>query len=114
MQPNLLDYTNALLQAKHVGKVVVGGPGSSINSTTHGTAIVIGGMGALGGLVAGWLARQGSRRIVLLGRSARAGKDAARALLGLPQSPAYGALVTLCKADASTEVCLRETVSPAI
>jgi predicted amino acid dehydrogenase len=94
-------------QAKHVGKVVVGGRATGGADVTRGTAVVTGGMGALGVLVAGWLARQGLRRLVLLGRGARAwGKEAARALLGLPHSPAYGALVTLCMADASTQVCL--------
>ena len=111
--PDDLTSFCATRQAKHIGKVVVGGPGNGTQNKCHGTAVVTGGMGALGAVVTGWLARQGSRRLVLLGRSARGWrKDAACALLGLPHSPAFGALVTLRMADASTEVCHNYNKSP--
>ena len=87
-----------------MGKVVVGAPSSGTKAAMHGTVAITGGMGALGCLVAGWLARQGSRRLLLLGRRGRIGKDAALDLLGQPHSPAYGAMVTLQMADVSTEV----------
>ena len=84
-----------------MGKVVVGG---SSGGFVHGTVAVTGGIGALGCLVAGWLAKQGSRRLLLLGRRGRTGKDVALDLLGRPHSPSYGALVTMQMADVSTEV----------
>ena len=83
----------------------MGQHGNSADGCTQSTAIVTGGLGALGTLVAGWLARQGSRRLVLLGRRAHAGTKAVRSLMGLPHSPAYGTLVTLHMADASAAVC---------
>ena len=88
-----------------MGKVVVGRSSSGITAAMHGTVAITGGMGALGCLVAGWLARQGSRRLLLLGRRGRMGnKDAALNLLRQPHCPAYGALVTMQMADVSTEV----------
>ena len=87
-----------------MGKVVVGGASDGIKATMLGTVAITGGMGALGCLTAGWVARQGLRRLLLLGRSGRAGQDAIVRLLGTPQSPAYGAMVTMQMADVSTEV----------
>ena len=91
-------------QAKHVGKVVVGGANNGTKAAMRGTVAITGGMGALGCLVAGWLARQGSRRLLLVGRRGRMGRDTALDLLRRPHSLAYGAMVTMQMADVSTEV----------
>lgn len=59
-------------RAQHVGKVVVRLPEPGGNAQ-HCSAswLVSGGLGALGALTSGWMAGQGHRHLVLLGRSGR-------------------------------------------
>ena len=87
-----------LAQAQHVGKVVVqlptpAGPAAAGNS---GSWVISGGLGALGSLAAGWLASQGCRHLVLLGRSGRSSQQAAV----LPCTSAAEVVMQRC--DAST------------
>lgn len=61
-------------RAQHAGKIVVTVPSPA--ETAHsscGSWVVSGGLGALGALTAAWLAGQGQRHLVLLGRSGRCG-----------------------------------------
>ncbi|CDJ62038.1 Polyketide synthase, related [Eimeria necatrix] len=56
-----------LQRAQHIGKVVVKLP-SSIEPVEDGAIVITGGLGALGLVVAGWLAEEGARNIVLIAR----------------------------------------------
>nr|BAU61515.1 actin related protein2 [Parachlorella kessleri] len=63
-------------RARHVGKIVTtmpfpAGPGGREEDGTDGSWVVSGGLGALGILMANWLAGQGRFHIILLGRSGR-------------------------------------------
>lgn len=96
-------------QARHVGKVVItpaATPAASSSSSTSalppvlpgGTVLITGGTGTLGALVAGWLAEQGARHFLLVGRTGRA--TAAAAPLLQAGTAAYGAKVTIAACDA--------------
>lgn len=89
------------VQARHVGKVVVSRPRSQPDAVA-----ITGGMGTLGRLVAGWLVRQGTKRVRLIGRRGRTSTDAALELYGGAASPGFGAEVTLCSSDISVQVRL--------
>ncbi|CDI87737.1 hypothetical protein EPH_0047980 [Eimeria praecox] len=56
-----------LQRAQHIGKVVVKFA-SSIEPVEDGAIVITGGLGALGLVVAGWLAEEGARNIVLIAR----------------------------------------------
>ncbi|XP_026190294.1 uncharacterized protein LOC113146609, partial [Cyclospora cayetanensis] len=56
-----------LQRAQHIGKVVVKFP-SAIEPVEDGAIVITGGLGALGLVVAGWLAEEGARNIVLIAR----------------------------------------------
>lgn len=62
-----------LAGARHVGKVVVRSQNPSMGSPGHpfkaGTVIITGGLGVLGSAVAGRMAEQGCRNLLLAGRS---------------------------------------------
>jgi NADPH:quinone reductase-like Zn-dependent oxidoreductase/acyl carrier protein len=67
-----------MAQAKHIGKIVVTLedsnasfeiPAGAIPIHGDGTYLITGGLGALGLTFAQWLAKQGARRLILLGRS---------------------------------------------
>jgi acyl transferase domain-containing protein/NADPH:quinone reductase-like Zn-dependent oxidoreductase/acyl carrier protein len=67
-------------QARHVGKVVTRAKTlQEDHGTSLGTVMVTGGLGMIGSLVSGWLAKQSVQRIVLLGRSGRPGGDSGTA-----------------------------------
>ena len=64
-----------MAQARHIGKIVLGfdetDRGQSVRDAVRdGTVLITGGLGALGSQLARWLAEQGARSIVLVGRSA--------------------------------------------
>ncbi|KAJ9518952.1 hypothetical protein QJQ45_026209, partial [Haematococcus lacustris] len=81
--PNVVSALRQLAQAKHVGKVVVSAslsspsalPSAGLPNSTHnqwGRVVITGGTGALGLLLAQWLAASGSASaITLLGRTGR-------------------------------------------
>ena len=57
-----------MAQAKHIGKIVLRHPGS-LRISGDATYLVTGGLGALGLHVARWMAEQGARNLLLVGRS---------------------------------------------
>jgi acyl transferase domain-containing protein/acyl carrier protein len=95
-----------LEQAQHLGKVVL--TFEDLNVEIHvpserqalvrgdGTYLVTGGLGGLGLSVAGWLAEQGARNLVLVGRSGAASPQQQAAVAALQ---ARGARVTVARVD---------------
>jgi acyl transferase domain-containing protein/NADPH:quinone reductase-like Zn-dependent oxidoreductase len=79
------DSTHAfrtMAQARHIGKIVLGMKGGSGGASVgelvaDGTVLITGGLGALGTELARWLATQGTRKIVLAGRSAHEAAESA-------------------------------------
>ncbi len=71
----------------------------------HGTALVTGGTGALGGQVARWLAANGAEHLVLVSRQ---GEDAAGATDLTGELSSLGAKVTVAACDVSDRDALRE------
>jgi 8-amino-7-oxononanoate synthase len=63
------DAFRYMAQAKHIGKVVISLPASNQVVQIDGSYLITGGMGALGLLVANWLAEEGAKHLILLGRS---------------------------------------------
>ncbi|MEM7125059.1 MAG: SDR family NAD(P)-dependent oxidoreductase [Chloroflexota bacterium] len=65
-----VDAFRYMQQAKHIGKILLTAP-TEADSTiqSEGTYLITGGLGGLGLAVAQWLAEQGARHLVLMGRS---------------------------------------------
>jgi 8-amino-7-oxononanoate synthase len=63
------DAFRYMAQAKHIGKVVISLPASNQVVKIDGSYLITGGMGALGLQVANWLAEEGAKHLILLGRS---------------------------------------------
>ena len=84
-----------MLQARHVGKIVV--HNALAEHAVGGVNIIVGGQGALGLLVAEWLVRRGAREVHLLGRRGHM-TGATRAAIA---ASLRGAAVTLTQCDAS-------------
>ncbi|BDA51455.1 probable oleandomycin polyketide synthase, modules 5 and 6 [Coccomyxa sp. Obi] len=104
---SLRDAPAALRQlsaAKHIGKIVVEAPRAlPVPHQAEGRWIISGGLGALGSLTAQWLAAEGVKHIVALGRSGRV-EGASSALTEALTEHGWSAAVTLSKCDvASTE-----------
>ncbi|WP_284749786.1 type I polyketide synthase [Amycolatopsis sp. RTGN1] len=74
----------------------------------HGTALVTGGTGALGGQVARWLAANGAEHLVLLSRQ---GEEAPGATDLTGELSALGAKVTVAACDVSDRDALRELLA---
>ncbi|RQX68884.1 putative type I fatty acid synthase, partial [Toxoplasma gondii CAST] len=55
-------------RAQHMGKVVLKIPSPVEEASKNGSIVITGGLGALGMVVAGWLAEEGARHICLLSR----------------------------------------------
>ena len=73
---NIIPAFRQFARAQHVGKIVTSmpspaGPGGREQDGTDGSWVVTGGLGALGLLMADWLAGQGCLHVALLGRSGR-------------------------------------------
>ena len=70
---NITNASNAfryMAQAKHIGKVVIEIPdNNSPIVRENGVYVITGGMGALGLQVAQWLAKEGAKHLILVGRS---------------------------------------------
>jgi len=69
-----------MAQAGHMGKIILSrqeeGQGAPLSAiVSRGTTLVVGGLGALGGVLAVWLAGKGARRLVLAGRGGSADPD---------------------------------------
>ena len=88
-----------LAGARHVGKVVVRSQYPSMGSPGHpfraGTVIITGGLGALGSAVAGRMAEQGCKNLLLAGRSGLMTHQA----MELQQSAGSAASITLTRWD---------------
>ena len=63
------DAFRYMAQAKHIGKVVISLPKSERIVKADGSYLITGGLGALGLQVANWLAEEGAKSLILLGRS---------------------------------------------
>lgn len=78
------DAMRYMAQAKHIGKVVLSmedaeiaiAPSSAERALFHGDAtyLITGGLGGFGLAVADWMAREGARQLVLVGRSGAVGE----------------------------------------
>ena len=89
------------MQAKHVGKVVIG-LHPRLQYATGGVVVIAGGLGALGSLVATWFAQQSAdTRLVLLGRSGRFSPHTASMQLQQLLDGTTGCVVTLTACDTS-------------
>jgi NADPH:quinone reductase-like Zn-dependent oxidoreductase len=96
-----------MAQAKHIGKIVLRHP-APLRISPDATYLLTGGLGALGLHVAKWMAEQGARNLVLVGRSSPSAEaaQAAEAIRGA------GVRVEIRSADvarrAELEAVLRE------
>lgn len=97
-----------LAGARHVGKVVVRSQYPSMGSPGHplwaGNVIITGGLGALGSAVAGRMAEQGCRNLLLAGRSGLMTHQA----MELQQSAGSAASITMTRwdlADSGDTLC---------
>jgi hypothetical protein len=120
--PQTHTYHHNFIQARHVGKVVVGcgiapttpgllSPSGSSSSSPlpacysflQGHVAISGGLGSLGLLIAQWLTQQGVQHILLLARSARTTSAASQHLCQLWQGQAQ-AMVSACDAGCAEDV----------
>ena len=83
-------------------------PSQAVLGSGPGAVLVTGGTGALGTAVAGWLPARGVRRLILASRTGSATPAVQRLVAG----PAFGARVTITRADvgASAEAQLAAAV----
>lgn len=58
-----------MAQAKHIGKVVISMPAGNSIVKSNGSYLITGGLGSLGLKVANWLAGEGAKSLILIGRS---------------------------------------------
>jgi myxalamid-type polyketide synthase MxaB len=91
------DAFRYMAQAKHIGKVVISLPASNQVVKTDGSYLITGGMGALGLQVANWLAEEGAKHLILLGRS----KPGISAQQEIEQLKQQGITVDLIQIDLS-------------
>jgi NADP-dependent 3-hydroxy acid dehydrogenase YdfG/acyl carrier protein len=94
-----------MAQARHVGKLAVVVARETLR--TEGTALVTGGLGALGLEVARDFARRGMRHLVLTGRRGMATPGASEAVAELE---ALGARVTVAEVDVADRKALARTI----
>ena len=95
---------------QHIGRLVVLGPdamqvapsGEPVAISAHGSYLVTGGLGALGLAAAEWLARQGARRLALVGRRPPTESAAAR----IDALVASGVAVRIFAVDVADAVAL--------
>ena len=93
---DVVDAFRCMQQAKHIGKIVVTSPTpAAVTIRGEATYLITGGLGGLGLLVARWLAEQGARHLVLMGR--RPPQPDAQRQLG--EIEALGTQVTVAQAD---------------
>jgi NADPH:quinone reductase-like Zn-dependent oxidoreductase len=104
-----------MAQARHVGKVVVsaharspaafsssGSSGAAASfGSANGSMFIIGGTGALGQLVSGWLAGNQAQHLILASRTGKLPASAADMGLTNPQHPLFNSMVSITACDAS-------------
>jgi acyl transferase domain-containing protein/acyl carrier protein len=101
------DAFRFMAQAKHIGKLVIAMgdtnvpvlPPQGLRLHADGSYLISGGLGGLGLQVAAWLAQQGARHLVLIGR--RTPSDLQRAAVQAIEQ--HGASVTVLQGDVSQE-----------
>ncbi len=95
------DIVNAfrtMQQAKHIGKIIVTQPvESKLAIRSDGVYLITGGLGGLGLRMSHWLAKQGARHLLLVGR----GKPSLAARADIAKLEQIGVEVTLVQADIS-------------
>ncbi|MEO6792571.1 MAG: beta-ketoacyl reductase, partial [Mycobacterium sp.] len=90
----LRGYRRYVARLEHLGGAASGQPGE-FTLRGDATYLVTGGLGAVGGKVAGWLVERGARHLVLMGR----GAPSATAEATLEALRAAGAQVTVARGD---------------
>ncbi|KAH8584212.1 polyketide synthase, partial [Cryptosporidium sp. chipmunk genotype I] len=65
----IIDGFRYIQHANHIGKVVLSNPSTAICSNNNDAYIITGGMGSLGLVIANWLVGEGTKNIILVGRS---------------------------------------------
>ena len=96
-----------MAQAKHIGKVVISLPKSNRIVRPNGSYLITGGLGALGLQVANWLAEEGARSLILLGRS-QPSESARGAIDKLEQQ---GVAVNVIQADITDYEALEKSLT---
>jgi acyl transferase domain-containing protein/NADPH:quinone reductase-like Zn-dependent oxidoreductase/ubiquinone/menaquinone biosynthesis C-methylase UbiE/acyl carrier protein len=107
---NVVSAFRYMAQAKHTGKVVVSLQGQAVKVAPRevepirfqpdATYLITGGLGGFGLVIANWLAEQGARNLVLVGRRGIHNEDSAHAVESLRQA---GVNVVVEAADVSRE-----------
>ncbi len=98
-----------MMQARHIGKVVLTHRPAAAHVRADGAYLVTGGLGGLGLVVAGWLVEHGARHVTLVGRS-RPNADAAAAIAAME---AAGATVHVAQADIATAAGVQHALATA-
>ncbi len=96
-----------MAQAKHIGKVVISLPKSNRIVRPNGSYLITGGLGALGLQVANWLAEEGAKSLILLGRS-QPSESARGAIDKLEQQ---GVAVNVIQADITDYEALEKSLT---
>lgn len=97
--PEVSSAFRFMAQAKHIGKIVVSQELPATRSIrADGTYLITGGLGGLGLMVAQWLADQGARHLVLMGRSGASTAAQEDAIRAIEQT---GTQVVVAQADVS-------------
>ena len=95
---NIVDAFRTMQQAKHIGKIIVTQPvESKLAIRGDGVYLITGGLGGLGLRMSHWLAKQGARHLLLVGR----GKPSLAALADIAKLEQIGLEVALMQADVS-------------
>ena len=105
------DAFRYMAQARHIGKVVLTLPAIAPHQSlisSHATYLITGGLGALGLEVAQWLAKQGAKSLLLLGR--RSPTSAAKAII--TQLERSGVSVQVAQADIAKMDNIKSVLSP--
>nr|WRX36515.1 hypothetical protein [Cystobacterineae bacterium] len=112
------DAFRKMAQAQHLGKLVLTVADTDVDIhvpaesraaiRADGSYLVTGGLGGLGLSVAGWLAGQGARHLVLVGRSGVTTPEQQSAITALE---AQGARVTVAKADVAERVHMERVLA---
>lgn len=96
-----------LQRAKHTGKIVVSRSGKDFPVIGEGSYLIAGGFGALGSLVARWIAEKGVRHLILVGRG-EPSPDALETIRGLEEA---GTKVLTVSADISHQSAVERVLA---
>lgn len=97
-----------LAQAKHIGKVVISHQSGQVRSIdSNASYLITGGLSGLGLLVAKWMAEQGARHLVLIGRS----EPSTSALETINALQKLGVEVVIARVDVANRQQMEEVFS---